>query len=81
MKAPIILLFYLVFTGIVISAVSDRYGINSFAMFLVVIVTGPVFVYLVITYEGMKKQQREQNDRLTAYEKACKEERESKGQH
>jgi len=74
MKAPMILLLYLIFTGIVISAVSDRYGINSFAMFLVAVVTGPVFVYLVITFERMKKQQREQNDRLIAYEEARKEE-------
>jgi hypothetical protein len=49
----LILIGYLVVSGIIISAVAKSFGSNSIAMYLTVIAVGPVGLLLIVTHKGL----------------------------
>ena len=47
------LLCYLIFAGIIISAVAKSYGSHSIAMYITIIAVGPIGLGLIITHKGL----------------------------
>jgi len=51
--AIVILVGYVIATGIIISAVVKTYGSDSIAMYIAVIAVGPVGILLIATNKGL----------------------------
>ncbi len=49
----LVLIGYLIVFGIIVSAVSDSFGSDSLAMYIVVIALGPVGLFLIGTHKGL----------------------------
>ena len=50
-----IIVSYLIVSGLIISAVAGSFGVDSIEMILVIIVIGPIALYMIVSHEGLNK--------------------------